>query len=160
MERMGCDMRSACKVIRAAGGYRFMGSWRIPVEVFELWLARQTDPLAGERIEAASLLRKVKEAAQDCRRGHIVYFIQSGDSPQVKIGTTTNLNGRVASMQVGNPEELTVLATHRGDVRLEGVLHQMFLDERLMGEWFLLSDRLEILIGLIAQESTEKRRTA
>jgi hypothetical protein len=64
------------------------------------------------------------------RRG--VYVI--GFGPYVKIGITTNLDTRLAQLQV--PEALVTYALLEGWRSVELELHQRFAKYRLRGEWF------------------------
>lgn len=65
-----------------------------------------------------------------------VYFVLAGDRELVKIGWARNVEKRVAELQVGSPEELSVVLTLRGAPSLELELHERFFDLRLRGEWF------------------------
>lgn len=69
--------------------------------------------------------------------GHVVYFVQARSGGPIKIGTTRDLQRRLASMQAGSPVELVVLATVPGDSRTENALHKRLTKYRLHGEWFL-----------------------
>ena len=74
------------------------------------------------------------------------YFIQSGgeDGP-VKIGRTTDLAKRIASLSTGSPKTLRVLRVMDGDH--ESAMHWQFKHLRVRGEWFaydgMLKDFLE-----------------
>lgn len=63
------------------------------------------------------------------RKVSVVYYMRIGD--RVKIGTTTNLHKRMASI---GPEEL--LATEPGWYDLEEQRHLQFAHYRTSGEWF------------------------
>lgn len=68
----------------------------------------------------------------------IVYFVQAASGGPVKIGWTRAgcLAQRLVGLQVGHPEELRVIAQHRGGASKEAELHARFADHRLRGEWF------------------------
>lgn len=68
-------------------------------------------------------------AATARHHGDLVYYMRLGN--RIKIGTTTNLRGRLSSLQ---PEEL--LGTEAGDASLERERHRMFAHLRVCGEWF------------------------
>lgn len=69
----------------------------------------------------------------------VVYFIELGE--QVKIGTTTDLRLRIASLQL--PPAARTILTLDGSYDLEARLHRQFADERLgRSEWFTLSPRI------------------
>lgn len=58
-----------------------------------------------------------------------------------KIGITRSLNGRLASLQTGNPKKLEIISAvilpTREIVEIaEKVVHWQFEDFRLVGEWF------------------------
>lgn len=72
----------------------------------------------------------------------MIYFIRRGEDGPVKIGFTTNLDKRLASLQGGNAEKLTVIRTMDGDKETERVLHGYFADQRLHGEWFEYSEEM------------------
>lgn len=66
-----------------------------------------------------------------------VYFIQSGDAGNIKIGTTSgDPRLRLGSLQTGNPEKLRLLVAVPGGVRVEHSLHARFASARVTGEWF------------------------
>jgi hypothetical protein len=92
-----------------------------------------------------------------------VYFIQQGDQPLVKIGTTVDQPAkRLAQLQVGNASPLRLLGaidmraagaavTSRTELARiararEAEIHQVFAEERVAGEWFRLTERVLTLI--------------
>ena len=91
------------------------------------------------RIRQASN-RQVKTPAR------FVYFIQSADGP-IKIGSASDVNARLGSLQTGSPEKLTLLGAIEGGEARERELHQQFAATRLRGEWFAPSAALLRLIG-------------
>lgn len=69
-----------------------------------------------------------------------VYIIQAGSGPY-KIGVAKNLERRIEQMQVGNHEELRLVAaidfeTEQRAIAVEKQLHKMYLRARIRGEWF------------------------
>jgi Meiotically Up-regulated Gene 113 (MUG113) protein len=66
----------------------------------------------------------------------IVYFIQAATG-QVKIGRTSDLVGRLGTLQVGNHEELTLVGAVFGSHADEQALHARFARHFLRGEWYL-----------------------
>lgn len=68
--------------------------------------------------------------------GEGVYFIQQGEDGPVKIGYTTSIQNRLASLQTGSPYELKLLGFYEGTIEQEKTLHQLFAEERINGEWF------------------------
>lgn len=65
-----------------------------------------------------------------------VYFIQAGK--YIKIGYTSrpDVAERLAALQTANPVELRLLAAVPGDPTLERLLHRLFGNYRVRGEWF------------------------
>ena len=69
----------------------------------------------------------------------MIYFIQSEENGYIKIGYSQNANTletRLSTLQIGNPHRLTLLKTIEGDIKYEKVLHLVFADDRILGEWF------------------------
>lgn len=63
-----------------------------------------------------------------------VYFVRSGKL--IKIGFTTDLEGRVSRLQTGSPYDLQLLGTIEGTQRDEQALHRRFANLNVRGEWF------------------------
>jgi hypothetical protein len=73
----------------------------------------------------------------------VVYFLANGD--RVKIGTSTNITGRVSALSLRRSNALLLLD---GDHDLENVLHQHFEADRIgRTEWFVLSPRITAYIA-------------
>lgn len=67
----------------------------------------------------------------------LIYVIQHGDDGPVKIGFAAfSPEERMASLQCGNPVELNLRFTFRGDVKLERATHYHLRDIHVRGEWF------------------------
>lgn len=75
----------------------------------------------------------------------VVYFVSGG--PCIKIGTSTNLKGRFASLQTSSMDELRLLGTIPGDVEIERSIHTRLGQFRKRGEWFL--DCAEVRAAII-----------
>lgn len=86
-----------------------------------------------------------------------VYFVQAGASGPIKIGYSQNTQGRLASLQTGNHEPLTVLASfeHADAKRIESMLHDKFSEHRIDGEWFRPSHEIIALIDAWKQVQSE-----
>jgi hypothetical protein len=66
----------------------------------------------------------------------MVYLI-ANESGQVKIGySAKSPEARLKSMQTGNHEKLTLVWVIAGDDNDERILHNVFKDKRVKGEWF------------------------
>ena len=75
-------------------------------------------------------------------KGHI-YLMRDENTTSVKIGFTSkpDIGARQSSLQTGNPGRIEVLGSFRCSSRkTEKVLHEMFSEHRLRGEWFDLSE--------------------
>lgn len=83
-----------------------------------------------------------------------VYFIQMPTAKHVKIGFAKNVKSRLATIQNGNPERLTLLCRVRGDAMMERLLHTYFRQYRLEGEWFRWNPLLDEAVNHI----TRRRR--
>lgn len=64
-----------------------------------------------------------------------IYFVQIVTGP-IKIGFTTNLEGRLEALRTASPGGLTLLTTICGTLGAESYLHHMFAKDRISGEWF------------------------
>lgn len=66
----------------------------------------------------------------------LVYLVGCEETQWVKIGTTTNLERRLQTLQTGSPAVLSILWTHPGSYAEERRLHAHFAAQRRAGEWF------------------------
>ncbi|MEQ6028197.1 GIY-YIG nuclease family protein [Streptomyces salinarius] len=76
---------------------------------------------------------------QPRKPSEVVYLLGAEGLDLVKIGTTTDVDRRVRTMQTGLPLTLSVLWTCEGGRELEGALHQEFRKHNRRGEWFDLT---------------------
>lgn len=76
------------------------------------------------------------------REAGFVYFILCESAGLIKIGTTTNLKHRFATLQSMSPAPLRFIKIIRGDAHRERLLHQRFASARAHGEWFRATDEL------------------
>lgn len=84
-----------------------------------------------------------------------VYFVQLGDSGPVKIGTARDVRQRIASLQCGTIETLTLLAVVPGARDVEKKMHDQFEKYRLRGEWFEFGPALAEIIDAVDPEATK-----
>ena len=79
----------------------------------------------------------------------MIYFIKQAKTNMVKIGYTDNyetLDNRIKILQTGNPGKLSVIGTVAGDKSTERLLHALFNDGYIHGEWFeMTSDQIYTL---------------
>ncbi len=73
---------------------------------------------------------------QGAEKQGFVYFALAKDFDAVKIGHTSNVEGRMQSLQTGCPCEIELLFAVPGDRNDERGLHQKFAKYRIHGEWF------------------------
>lgn len=64
-----------------------------------------------------------------------VYFVEA-PGRGIKVGYSTNVQGRLRSLQCSSPTPLKVLATIDGTIQVEQRIHALLNDHRLSGEWF------------------------
>lgn len=77
-----------------------------------------------------------------------VYVIEDGAASTMKIGTTTNVVSRLATLQTGSSNELqfvAILRTFRSGSSIETLAHNVFASHRLRGEWFSACDEIRNL---------------
>lgn len=72
---------------------------------------------------------------------HVVYFVEASNG-LIKIGTTANIEWRLASLQAQSPLPLKLLATVPGKRADEFAYHRLFAQHRAHGEWFQPSPSL------------------
>jgi DNA-binding XRE family transcriptional regulator len=65
----------------------------------------------------------------------MIYFVQS-ESGLIKIGHSSSVKTRLVSLQVDNPERLTLLAEIKGSRKTEQEIHNKFSHLKVRGEWF------------------------
>jgi len=98
---------------------------------------------------------------------YYVYFIEAGNrkNPPVKIGVTTNVENRIASLQTGNPYSLKckalITCSSRGEAYgLESYLHYRLRKLRLNGEWFRSEYfKLKEILNDYGKKKDQKYRT-
>ena len=66
----------------------------------------------------------------------VVYFIQVGDDGPIKIGSSSNAGGRLATLQNGHYERLHLIGTTPGGYVVESVIHQKLAQFVIRGEWY------------------------
>lgn len=81
----------------------------------------------------------------------VIYFVQADTDGPIKIGTTTQLEQRLAALSNSDPAKLHLLATMPGDNKDEAQLHKRFRRLRLHGEWFAPDAELRDFIAGLAR---------
>lgn len=75
-----------------------------------------------------------------------VYFVTCRETGTVKIGSSLEPRARMKEIQTGHPYALALEATVPGGTEEEFNYHRHFADDRLKGEWFKLTDAIELII--------------
>jgi hypothetical protein len=70
------------------------------------------------------------------------YFISDGKG-HVKIGESADVHARISQLQTGSPSPLVCLGVCDAP---EAELHEWFDDHRIQGEWFRMSEEMELWI--------------
>ena len=76
-----------------------------------------------------------------------IYFVRCGDF--VKIGTSTQMLGRISSMRTNSPYEIEVLGSVAGGVEFERRLHKRFSKQHHRGEWFRLDTEMKSELSIM-----------
>ena len=94
--------------------------------------------------------------------GGYVYVLEAHPLTPVKIGYTTELRARIATLQTGCPYPLRCLHLVPAAQKLESWLHRLLRAERLTGEWFegeattaALIDLERMAERMVADDSTD-----
>lgn len=81
---------------------------------------------------------------------YYIYFILDESNNMVKIGRASNPAHRLAQLQVGNPNDLTILGVstvgREEAKKAEDALHGKFRRRRVNGEWFECTPYMKDLI--------------
>lgn len=70
----------------------------------------------------------------------MVYLIENLNNSTYKIGYSQNPNKRLQSLQTSTCDDLKLIMTISGDIKLEKILHSEFQDLHIKREWFKKSD--------------------
>ena len=89
----------------------------------------------------------------------MLYVITDGE--HFKFGTSISANGRLRTLQAGNPRKLSIVATisdewtvkaFGGDTHAEAHLHALLAEYRVIGEWFKDVPFVRAIIEMIRGE--------
>lgn len=81
-----------------------------------------------------------------------VYVVEAPPLPAVKIGFVKSgltVCDRISTLQTGCPYPIELVAISEGSRYLENLAHWRFAPERMVGEWFERSERVERFIDLL-----------
>ncbi|WP_347271021.1 integrase arm-type DNA-binding domain-containing protein [Rhizorhabdus histidinilytica] len=132
--------RELCLTFGQYPGVSIEAARRLRDEAKTLLRAKQ-DPraaleVAAQRDAAAVLLTPGEEDGEAT-----VYFVRACTG-LIKIGVTKDVRRRLAQIQLGFAEPITLLGTIAGGYATEGMLHRMFAESAVGGEWFEPSPRM------------------
>lgn len=97
-------------------------------------IRRELENYTEDEQELANIEKNAKKPPKKCK-GYI-YFIQGLCGGAIKIGYSKNPEKRLAELQTGYPDTLTILLMIPGTEATERTLHRQFEASRLKGEWF------------------------
>lgn len=103
---------------------------------------------AGVPTTWRGVLRQMERARRESARagGQKVYFVEMVGHDLVKIGVSSDPEGRLRTLQTGNPNQLRLLAVFPGGRPLEEHLHRLFRPYHINLEWFHLADPIKAYI--------------
>lgn len=78
--------------------------------------------------------------------GQCVYFIQAVSGGPIKIGTSSDVEQRLSTLQCASPVKLRIIGLISGGIHHEAALHRRLAVHRLHGEWF--ADAPEVLAAV------------
>lgn len=97
-------------------------------------MRRELENYMADQKEFARIERFAKNPPKKCK-GY-VYFIQGLCGGAIKIGFSKNPEKRLAELQTGYPDSLTIILMIPGTEATERAIHREFEASRLKGEWF------------------------
>jgi len=89
------------------------------------------------------LRRKVRKVIATAAAESVVYVVKRPRERMVKIGFSTNLASRMATLQTAAGAQLVLLAAAAGTREDEKALHKRFAEHRASGEWFRYHREIE-----------------
>ena len=66
----------------------------------------------------------------------MIYAIRAGHEGPIKFGVSNDVEGRMATLQTGNSEQLLLIAYCAVHKQNEATIHHFLREDRLEGEWF------------------------
>lgn len=129
---LGCSPRRVRQVARALRACRILGKRMILLKVDVEVVAAACEPTTFAEIKEDLFPQRPPLKASD-QRGTI-YFVRCVD--WVKIGWSSDLKGRLKSLQTTAPGEIKLIGKTRGSIKQERDLHSRFAHHRVSGEWF------------------------
>lgn len=90
--------------------------------------AAMRDPNLRPSFAKAAIYRRQRARVAPRQEPTRTYFIQQGARGPIKIGCASNPRTRVAELQTGSPDRLTLLGSIEGGRAVESDLHRAFSD--------------------------------
>lgn len=125
---------------------------------FHLALSSKAFPSAFNAPVSAGPVPTDRQASQKTRgfSCNVVYFLRCPEIGVVKIGTTSNLTARLASLRTGCPSTCEVIMTMPGYYAEEALCHDAFKKAGSytgLGEWFFESGNLDFFVRYLRSSS-------
>jgi len=150
-KRFGCDKRTACGVMLAAGG---------TIDNKSRAYVDRRDLRAWERkwmnLSLIDLVRVLY--GLEGTDGQL-YVVKCGNFGLVKLGVTSApMKTRLTALQSGCPFELTTLVLAPGNREAEAALHCRFAKHKVRGEWFDLVESVKKWVELMTEHRRKTQR--
>lgn len=105
------------------------------IEDYRLWLEATNKAEKGQSL--AHLTREEKMRVLAVRRNLMtVYFVAAPDAGVIKVGQTTDIEKRFATLRTGSPCPLELITAVKYHAGLERRIHDHLQEWRSHGEWF------------------------
>lgn len=113
-----------------AGNMDFYG--KLGRQVAQAVLDHKTVTAAPRFVPSGVDYERISTAAME----QMVYFIRAGADGPIKIGIARDPAGRLATLQTGHHDTLSIVAITAGGSAQEAAYHAAYRAHRLRGEWF------------------------
>lgn len=111
--------------------------------------------------EAQEIIRRWRAVQRRDTQGYVYCIAEAeGLHPRVKIGYSDDPAARVPELQTGNPNKLFLLSYFKGTEADEKALHQKYIEDNVLAEWFRPSDALLSEFGFDMYDLYEKGNEA
>src|SRR5690554_5965022 len=85
-----------------------------------------------------------------------VYFVYSEAQGAIKVGYASDATTRLTKLQTGNPDRLEMYVLVRASYPCERLIHEAFSDDRIVGEWFRATPKLQSFSLALEDEWAER----
>lgn len=93
--------------------------------------------VTDEERELRARLRLLERERQEGRPEYVYLIAEKGSNYGVKVGYSVDPEGRPFGLQTGNPRELVLLGYIEGGKDVEAEIHQKYIGNNLVNEWFI-----------------------